>query len=95
MKEFLNIDELSSYLGIKKSTLYAKVANRQIPFYRVDRLLRFKKVEIDRWMETLKQSPSDVVMHRSRRVLKAVRGRNTDVKSIVRKSIDAAKDENV
>ena len=34
-KVFLNIDELSQYLGIKKSNLYAKVERQEIPFYRV------------------------------------------------------------
>ncbi|MEW6003661.1 MAG: helix-turn-helix domain-containing protein [Nitrospirota bacterium] len=49
-KGYLNIEELSEYLGIKKSSLYAKVAKRQVPFYKIDRLIRFKKTEIDRWV---------------------------------------------
>ena len=54
MKEFLNINELSECLSIKKSTLYAKVSSNQIPHYKIDRLVRFKKTEIDEWINLLK-----------------------------------------
>jgi excisionase family DNA binding protein len=54
MKEFLNINELSECLGIKKSTLYAKVSSNQIPHYKIDRLVRFKKTEIDEWINQRK-----------------------------------------
>ena len=57
MKEILNIDELSEYLGIKKSSLYSKVERKEIPFYRIGRLVRFKKAEIDLWMEKSRVSP--------------------------------------
>ena len=37
-KKFLNIDELSQYLGIKKSNLYSRVERKEIPFYRWGRM---------------------------------------------------------
>ncbi len=54
MKEFLAIDDLSQYLGIKKSSLYSMVEKREIPFYKIGRLVRFKKTDIDAWVEGLK-----------------------------------------
>lgn len=50
-KKFLNIGELSQYLGIKKSNLYSKVERKEIPFYRFGRLIMFKKDEVDTFME--------------------------------------------
>ena len=50
-KVYLNIDELSQYLGVKKSNLYFKVERREIPFYRLGRLIFFKKDEIDAFMD--------------------------------------------
>ena len=47
VKELLTIDELSEYLGVKKSTLYSKVEGREIPFYKIGHLVRFRKAEID------------------------------------------------
>ncbi len=54
MREFLAIDELSQYLGIKKSSLYSMVERREIPFYKIGRLVRFKKTDIDAWVAELK-----------------------------------------
>ena len=50
-KEFLTIQDLSSHLDIKTSTLYLMVEERSIPHYRVGKLIRFKRAEIDAWME--------------------------------------------
>ncbi len=46
---FLNIHELAIYLGIKPKTLYARV--QEIPHYKVGRLIRFKRDDVDAWME--------------------------------------------
>jgi excisionase family DNA binding protein len=58
-REFLTIDEVSEYLGIKKSSLYVKVERKEIPYYKIGHLLRFKKSDIDSWMEKLKSEPVD------------------------------------
>jgi len=50
-KSFLNSKEISEYLGIKENTVYAWVHKRQIPFYKVGRLVKFKQDQIDRWIE--------------------------------------------
>ena len=46
---YLTIGELSAYLSIKSKTLYARV--KEIPHYKVGRLIRFRKDDIDAWME--------------------------------------------
>ena len=46
---YLTIDDLSVYLGIKPKTLYARV--KEIPHYKVGRLIRFKQEDVDAWME--------------------------------------------
>jgi excisionase family DNA binding protein len=89
-KGYLNIEELSEYLGIKKSTLYAKVAKRQGPFYKIDRLIRFKKTEIDRWVESLRQKPIRTDK-KAREILKGLNGRKADVNSLVKDCIELVK----
>lgn len=54
MGELMNIDKLSQYLGIKKSSLYSMVEKREIPYYKIGRLVRFKKADIDAWVAGLK-----------------------------------------
>ena len=49
INSYLTIDDLSVYLGIKPKTLYARV--KEIPHYKVGRLIRFKREDVDAWME--------------------------------------------
>lgn len=46
---YLTINDLSTYLGIKPKTLYARI--KEIPHYKVGRLVRFKREDVDAWME--------------------------------------------
>jgi len=46
----LNIDELSVYIGVKKSTIYQWVREERIPVVRLGRL-RFQKDRIDLWIK--------------------------------------------
>jgi excisionase family DNA binding protein len=47
---FLTVKELSKYLMVKPSTLYAWSSRGIIPHYKVHGLLRFKQDEIDVWI---------------------------------------------
>ena len=50
----MDIKCLSEYLKIKPSTLYAWAAKRRIPCLRIHGLIRFRKEEIDLWMESFR-----------------------------------------
>jgi excisionase family DNA binding protein len=89
-KEFLNINEVSEYLGIKTSTLYFYVENGSIPHYRVGRLIRFKKQEIDQWMAGNKKERIDLSKIAAR-MLGKVPHQILDVPSIVKKAIAETK----
>lgn len=54
----ISAQELAQLLGVKLSTIYDWVHTRKISFYKVGRLVKFKRSEIDRWLESQK------VMHR-------------------------------
>ena len=92
-KGFLDIDEVSRYLGMKRSNLYLKVERREIPFYRFGRLLRFRKADIDDWAESVKCEAVDV----QQRPGAAIQGRawdKMDIHRVVRKTIAQLKDLN-
>ena len=89
-KGFLNIDEASTYLNVKKSFLYSLVEGATIPYFRLNRLIRFRKDDLDRWMENHRQDPSEP-NKRARAILKATNKGTLDIDGIMRKSIDEVK----
>lgn len=52
--EYLTIDELAELTGLKKATIYAKRTNRELPAYKFGRELRFRRDEIQRWIDSKK-----------------------------------------
>lgn len=51
MEELLTIDELASYLKVSKHTLYKMVEKGKIPALKVANQWRFKKEDINTWLE--------------------------------------------
>ena len=103
---YLTIDDLSVYLGIKPKTLYARV--KEIPHYKVGRLIRFKRVDVDAWMERHKvamtkrtlavpENGSEHVQEapetRKPRKRRVRRGPISDIDRMVRNTIDQVKAE--
>jgi excisionase family DNA binding protein len=88
-KVYLNIDELSQYLGIKKSNLYGKVERKEIPFYRLGRLIFFKKDEIDSFMEKCRVEAVDSGKE-AKRILKGADRSSMDVDKVVKNAVEQA-----
>lgn len=55
----LTVREVSQLLHIKPSTLYAWAAKRRIPCFKLHGLVRFRREEIDQWLESC-HAPSEV-----------------------------------
>jgi len=89
-KEFLSIDELADYLGMKRSNLYSKVERKEIPHYRVGRLLLFRKDEIDAFMAGRRVDVIDV-KKKAKGVLDDIKRPRDNVEGIVKKAIEEAK----
>ncbi len=49
--ELMDVKGLAKYLKVKESWVYEKIHTKQIPFYKVSRFPRFRKVLIDKWLE--------------------------------------------
>jgi len=106
---YLTIHALSTYLGIKPKTLYARI--KEIPHYKVGRLIRFKRADVDAWMEQhrvaeekkdhdQKQGPESSTpgIEPAPKAPKARRARKrrgpvTDVDRMISKAIDQVKGE--
>lgn len=88
-KEFLDIHDLSECLSIKRSTLYAMVENGELPHYKIGHLIRFRKSDVDAWIEGHRRERIDPEK-KAKEILKIASRPNTDVDSIVKKSIESA-----
>ena len=87
---FWNIEDLSEYLKVKIKTLYAMIPD--IPHYRFGKLIRFKKQEIDVWLESKRGNVKNVkIQQRGKRKLSVSSNKHID--RIIRKTIDQTKQE--
>jgi len=48
---WLSVDEIGEYLGIKRDTVYAWISKKGLPAHRMGRLWKFKKEQVDAWVE--------------------------------------------
>ena len=85
---FLKIQDIANHLGIKVSTLYSMVEQRRIPHYRIGRQIRFKRSEVDEWMEGQKEPAVEVKME-ARKVIRSLQKKpDLAINEIVKKAID-------
>ncbi len=66
------------------------VERKEIPFYKIGHLLRFRLQEIDAWLESKKSLP-EIQQDRSKGIVKTTRKVKLDMDRIVSKSIAEAK----
>lgn len=50
--KWIGIEELSSYLDVKSVTIRKWIRDKKIPCHKIGKLWKFKKSEIDRWIES-------------------------------------------
>jgi len=52
METYWKVREVAAALQISEQTVYRYVANGEIPFHKLNRSVRFKPSEIERWIES-------------------------------------------
>jgi len=88
-KKLLTISDISEYLSIKTKTIYAKVEAGEIPHYRIGRLIRFRKEEIDDWLIGCRKENKPVVdPQKTVRRRKSSKRSTDNFSKIIRKTID-------
>ena len=81
---FLTIKEASQYLGVKPPTLYSMVERKEIPHYRVGRLIKFTKSDLNAFMQDHRVERVDIEKV-ARKILN--HRHNVDVDTLVKKTI--------
>lgn len=54
MDHFIDINQLSEFLNVKPATIYSWIHEERIPYYKINRLVRFNLKEIVEWLEKKK-----------------------------------------
>ncbi|MDA8126603.1 MAG: helix-turn-helix domain-containing protein [Deltaproteobacteria bacterium] len=88
---YWDIRDLSHYLKVKIKTLYALVP--VIPHYRVGKLIRFRKEEIDTWMEHKRGIVCEQGRKSENHRVRGIGKGNPDIDRLIRKAIDQTKGE--
>ena len=47
---WLSVEEIASYVGVKRDAVYKWIDRRNMPAHKVGRLWKFRKEEIDEWV---------------------------------------------
>jgi excisionase family DNA binding protein len=79
----LTVREVSKLLQIKPSTLYAWAAQRRIPCFKLHGLVRFRREEIDQWLESC-HAPSEV------KAVQPIQRRAVDLSRVIARAKRAA-----
>jgi excisionase family DNA binding protein len=87
---FWDIADLSKYMKVKIKTLYSMIPD--IPHYRIGKLIRFKKSEIDAWSESKRENVQDFKIQ-TRKKRKTSDSANNHIDKLIRKTIDQTKQE--
>lgn len=56
--EYFDINGVCKRTKLKKSTIYGHVHHNKIPFIKKGKMLRFSKIDIDKWIEDGKNTPN-------------------------------------
>lgn len=59
MEKLLTAKQVSDLLEVKVATVYDWVKRRVIPYVKLGRLVRFKKIEIFRWVDSHTLRPKE------------------------------------
>jgi len=54
VKKYIGVQDLAGYLTVSVNTIRSWVWQKQIPHFKVGRLVRFEMQEIDKWLEDRK-----------------------------------------
>ena len=72
-EKFLTVFEVASLLSVKPSTVYQWVSLGEIPHYRLGRIVRFRRKDLEAWVENFRKEKIDI--ERKTRVILGTIGR--------------------
>jgi excisionase family DNA binding protein len=56
---WLSADDIAVHLGVTKDTVYAWIAEKDMPAHKVGRLWKFQATEVDEWVRSGRAGTAD------------------------------------
>lgn len=57
--DVLTVSELAEYLRVNPQTIYRKAKAGELPVVRIGRAIRFRRIELERWLQAASQQLRD------------------------------------
>lgn len=89
-EKFLTVFDVALFLSVRPSTVYQWVSSGEIPHYRLGRIVRFKRKDLEAWVEGFRKERVDEE-RKAREILRAIGKEAQDIDRIIEKSIDEVK----
>jgi len=89
-EKLLTVFDVASLLSVRPSTVYQWASLGEIPHYRLRRILRFKRKDLEAWVDGHRKE-GGAEERKAREILRSIGGHTQDIDRIVKKSIAEAK----
>jgi excisionase family DNA binding protein len=63
MDTYLTVCEVAELVKLSVQTIRRYTMNKEIPFQKISRAVRYKKVEIEQWVEKREQAKADTLFN--------------------------------
>ena len=89
-EKFLTVFEVASLLSVRPSTVYQWASLGEIPHYRLGRIVRFRRKDLEPWVENFRKVKMDME-RKTREILGSIGRKDKDIDRIVKKNIAEVK----
>ena len=63
MDTYLTVKEVAELVRLSVQTIRRYTMNKEIPFHKINRMVRYKKIEIEQWVEKREQAKADTLFN--------------------------------
>jgi len=86
-EKFLTVLDVALLLSVRPSTVYQWVSSGEIPHYRLGRIVRFKRKDLDVWIEEHREEKRIREAKKTREIFRVVSRGPKDIDPVIKKNI--------
>lgn len=89
--EFMDVQEVASYLHVKRSTIYQWTSSKTLPCYKFGRLIRIRKRDLQEWVEKHRLEDDHQEERRIKEIFQSLQRPVLDIDQLVQRCIEEEK----